>query len=495
MIRINQGVKVKQRGRNAAVLRDSSLKKPSPGKPDSHRRFLIRGGKIAIPAHLQMLTLAALTTINTACTTVGPDYARPTMDIPAQYKEASATADPQASPALQGAWWKLYGDEQLEQLIAQVDTHNYSLQVIEARARQARAAAEIARAARYPTLLAGGTNDFGILANWEIDLWGRIRRNIEASGAAAQASEADLAAAQLSLQAQLAQNYFLLRIQDADIRLLQDNQNAYQRALQITLNQYAVGVADRSAVAQAEAQLGTTRAQLQDAQVVRSQLEHAIAVLIGKAPADFSLAAAPTNLEIPAIPSALPADLLKRRPDIAAAERRVASASAKIGVAEASLYPSLDLFFGATIGDGLLGGAKVVAPLFLGNSSEFTRSKARSAYEEAVADYRQTVLEAFREVEDNLAALRFLGQAAEAQDAAVTAARKAAEIMSNQYRAGIVNYQSVITAQSNALTNERAALNLHGRRLVASATLIKALGGGWASADTADPKAADTKKE
>lgn len=428
---------------------------------------------------LQALALAGFTMIHSACTVLGPDYVRPPMDVPAAYKEAPGLTAPQARDAsADGHWWALYGDSQLGELIAQIETRNYSIQAMEARVRQARSLTEVARAAQFPTLVAGGTNDFGLLANWEIDLWGRIRRNIEASGATAQASAADLAAATLSLQAQLAQNYFLLRVKDAEIRLLQDTAASYERSLQITRNQYAVGVADRGNIVQAQTQLGAAQAQMHDARVTRAQLEHAIAVLIGKAPADFSFTVAPMDANVPEVPPALPADLLERRPDIAAAERRMAAASAQIGVAEAASYPSLDLFAGVSIRKGLLGGAKVAAPLY-GAAPQAGRTKAAAAYDETVADYRQTVLNGFREVEDNLAALQILDQAAAAQASAAKAAREAVAIMDNQYRVGVVNYQSVIVAQATALVNERAALGLLGRRLVASVTLIKALGGGW----------------
>jgi NodT family efflux transporter outer membrane factor (OMF) lipoprotein len=432
---------------------------------------------------LRALALAGFATINTACTVLGPDYARPTIDVPTAYKEAPGLTTPQARDAsTDGRWWGLYGDAQLDRLMAQIEIRNYSLQAIEAQTRQARSLAEIAQSARFPTLVAGGTNDFGLLANWEIDLWGRIRRNIEASGAAAQASAADLAAATLSLQAQLAQNYFQLRVQDADIRLLQDTATSYEQSLRITRNQYAVGVADRGAIAQAQAQLSTAQAQMHDARVARAQFEHAIAVLIGKAPADFSFAAAPIDVKVPEVPPTLPSDLLERRPDIAAAERRMAAASAQIGAAEAASYPSLDLFAGVSIRRGLLGGAKVVAPLYAGEAPQAGRAKASAAYDESVANYRQTVLNGFREVEDNLAALQILDQASDAQATAVKAAREAVAITDNQYRAGVVNYQSVIVTQATALVNERAALGLLGRRLAASVTLIKALGGGWAPA-------------
>jgi len=429
---------------------------------------------------LRALALAGLATLNAACTVVGPDYERPAIAVPAAYKEAGQpkTLPPHDTPA-RGRWWEIYGDSQLDALVGQVETRNQSIQAVEARVRRARALADIARAAQSPTVTAGGKNDLGLVANWEVDLWGRIRRNIEASGATAEASAADLAAITLSIQAQVVQNYFLLRVQDAEIRLLQDTAATYERSLQRARNQYAVGVVSRGNIMQAQAQLGAAQAQMHDARVARAQIEHAIAVLIGKAPADFSFAVSPFATKVPEVPPVLPADLLERRPDIAAAERRMAAASANIGVTEAGAYPTLDLFAGVSIRKGLLGGANVVAPLYSGGTPKARRTEASAAYDEVVADYRQAVLNGFREVEDNLAALHILEEAAAVQAEAVKAARESARITNNQYQAGIVDYLSVIVVQATALDNERAALNILGRRLVASVTLIKALGGGW----------------
>lgn len=430
----------------------------------------------------RILALAGLVSLVAACTVVGPDYVRPSINIPPAYKEAtvSKTRLPDEAPA-RDRWWEIYGDSQLDALVAQVETQNQTLQAVEARVRRARALVEMARSAQSPTVTAGGRNDLGLVANWEIDLWGRIQRNIEASGATAQASVADFAAATLSMQAQLAQNYFMLREQDAGIRLLQDTVAAYERSLQIIRNQYAVGVTSQGDITQAQAQLSVAQAQLHSVRVARAQFEHAIAILIGKAPADFSLAAAPFAFKVPEIPPALPADLLERRPDIAAAERRMAAASAQIGVTEAASYPALDLFAGVSIRKGLLGGATVAAPLYSGATPQARRTEISAAYDEVVAEYRQAVLNGFRDVEDNLAALQILGEAAAAQAEAVHAARETAKITNNQYQAGVVTYLSVVVVQAAALNNERAALDILSRRLVASVALIKALGGGWDS--------------
>lgn len=428
---------------------------------------------------IRALSVAFLVAVNVACSSVGPDYVRPSVNVPSAYKEAASGQKPQLRDgSAHGRWWEIYADPQLDALVEQVNAANPSIHAAEARVRQARSLADAARAAQFPTLIAGGTNDLGLLANWELDLWGRIRRSVEASGATAQASAADLAAAKLSMQAQLVQSYFLLRVQDAEIRLLQDTVAAYERSLQLTRNQYAVGVAARAEVVQAQAQLGAAQAQMLEAHVIRAQLDHAIAVLIGKAPADFSLAVAPISIKVPAVPPALPSELLERRPDIAAAERRMAAASAQIGVAEAASYPSVSLFGGVSIRHNV-GGEKTTLPVFNAGAIRAQSAKAGAAYDEALADYRQTVLNGFREVEDNLAALQFLDEAALAQAEAVKAVRKSMTITNNQYRAGIVSYLSLVVVQAGALANERAALGILRRRLVASVTLIKALGGGW----------------
>ncbi|MBI5920567.1 MAG: efflux transporter outer membrane subunit [Betaproteobacteria bacterium] len=429
---------------------------------------------------IRALSVAFVVAVNVACSSVGPDYVRPSIAVPSAYKEAAPGQKPvqPRDSSAQRQWWKIYGDTQLDALVEQVNAANPSIHAAEARVRQARSLADAAKAAQFPTLIAGGTNDLGLLANWELDLWGRIRRNVEASGAAAQASAADLAAAKLSMQAQLVQSYFQLRVQDAEIRLLQDSVAAYERSLQLTRNQYKAGVAARAEVVQAQAQLGAAQAQMLDARVARSQLEHALAVLIGKAPADFSLEVAPINIVVPSVPAALPADLLERRPDIAAAERRMAAASAQIGVAEAASYPLITLFGGQSLRHRV-GGEKMTLPLFDAGAIRALSAKAGAAYDEALADYLSTVLNGFREVEDNLAALQFLDEAAQAQAEAVKSARESMTITNNQYRAGIVSYLSLVVVQAGALNNERVALGIFRRRLVASVTLIKALGGGW----------------
>jgi len=451
---------------------------------------------------------------------VGPNYVRPAVESPPAYKEAIPWK--QAEPRDQeprGKWWEVFKDPELDLLLAQVEVSNQTIKGAEARVREARALTQSARAALFPlvsanvgatrsgssrasTNNAGNTVQLGGVHNnynveldvsWEVDLWGRVRRTVEASEASAQASVADLESAKLSAQAQLAEDYFLLRVQDAQIRLLNDTVDAYQRSLQLTRNQYAVGVAARADVAQAETQLKSTQAQAIDAGILRAQLEHAIAVLLGKAPADFSIAAEVTPTEFPVIPTGLPSELLERRPDIAAAERRAAAANAQIGVAEAAFFPSLTLSATGGFQSSVLSqlftlpsrywsiGSALAQVIFDAGLRRAQTDQAIATYDENVANYRQTVLMGFQDVEDNLAALRILEQEAAVQDEAVKSARESLTITLNQYRAGTANYLAVVVAQAIALSNERTALGILGRRLAASVALIKALGGGWNS--------------
>lgn len=419
-----------------------------------------------------------------ACTTLGPDYAPPPFDAPAKYKQAkdAASGEPtqRAAAIPRGAWWTLYGDDVLNALEAQVEVSNQSIRAFEARSRQAGAQIDMARATYYPALGIAGTNQrIGPNVRWELDLWGRIRRTVEANTATAEASADDLEAAKLSAQAQLAQAYFLLRAQDAEIGLLQGTTAAYEKSLQLTRNQYAAGMLGRGDVAQAEAQWTATRALAIEAAIARSQYEHAIAVLIGKAPADFSIAVAPLQAGLPPIPAGLPTELLQRRPDIAAAERRMAAANAQIGITEASFYPSGVLGVGVGLDGRVRGGASVDLALFDAGLRKAQARRVAAGYDEAVANYRQAVLTGFAEVEDQLAALHMLEAQAAAQNDAVKAVQETARIAGNQYREGLANHLALAAAQTAALNNERVALGIRGRGLVASVNLIKALGGGW----------------
>ncbi len=465
------------------------------------------------------LSLVAATALALAACTVGPDYVRPAAPAPAAFKEAEGWKPAQPKDeAPRGHWWSVFGDPALDDLEAQVDISNQNVKLAEARVHQARALTQQARAAYFPTVdasasatraggrggsstasgtsVSGGTvsnfYNLALDANWELDLWGRVRRNVESNEASAQASIADLEAAKLSAQADLAQDYLLLRVQDAQIDLLATTAAAYEKSLQLTRNQYAAGVVGRSDVVQAETQYKATQAQVLDARIVRAQLEHAIAILIGKPPAEFSIAVVPIDHAFPDIPVGMPSELLERRPDIAAAERRIAAANAQIGVAQAAFFPTLTLsatggFAASSFANWLtaparywsLGPALLAQTVFDAGLRSAQKEQAIAIYDQTVAAYRETVLTGFQEVEDDLVALRVLGEEAGVQDDAVKAAREAVTIVNNQYRAGTVNYIAVVVIQAGALNNERTALGIRGRRLAASVALIKALGGGW----------------
>jgi len=446
----------------------------------------------------------------------GPDYVRPQIEAPAQYKELQGWRQAEPRDALpRGSWWTMFGDRELDALMARVELSNQTLRAAEARFRQSRALADQARAALFPALSAnasatrskspslpnqpsfavGAINNYNVALNtsWELDVWGRVRRSVEAGEAGWQASAAELEAARLSAYAALAQNYFALRVADATRQVLEDTVAAYERTLELTRNRYAAGVVARVDVVQAEVQWKSAQGQLIDVGVERAQLEHAIALLVGEAPAAFSIERAPFAASMPAIPVGLPSELLERRPDIAAAERNAAAANARIGVAQAAFFPTVTLSgaagFRSTDSANLfttpsrfwsLGGALAQA-VFDAGLRAAQKDQAIAVYDEDAATYRQTVLTAFQEVEDNLAALRILEEEARLQDEVVEAARHALELTTNQYKAGIVSYLNVISAQTTLLTNERTAASLLGRRLTASVALVKASGGGWSA--------------
>jgi len=441
---------------------------------------------------MRVLAVSLALAASTSCTMVGPDYVRPSVSVPPAYKETgdSKSAETKA-PLPRSRWWELYGDPELNALVEQVEVGNHTVQAAEARVRQAAALADVAGAGGLPTAGVGTVNKHvGFQAAWEIDLWGRVRRSVEAGTAAAEASADELAAVKLSLQAQVAQKYFLLRMHDTELRLMRDSVASYEKSLQVNRNQYAAGVASRANVVQAEAQLNSTRTQTLEVELTRAQLEHAIAVLIGKPPAEFGVSAKTWNPVIPGVAPTQPSELLLRRPDIAAAERMMAAANAQIGVAQASFFPSLRLFASGALGAGIAGGVALAQVLLDGGLRKAQKERYTAAYAETVAEYRQTVLGAFREVEDTLAAMRILESQAAAQAVAVKASRDSVTIMNNQYQAGVVNYLSVVIVQASALVNERADLAILARRLVASVDLIKSLGGGW---EMEAPKAPEKK--
>jgi len=458
-----------------------------------------------------------------AACAAGPDYVRPTLELPDAYKEVGPwkTAEPSPADSAQ-PWWEAYADPVLNGLMQDAERANQSLRVAEAQYRQAQALADAARAGYYPTLgvnagaqrartntngvRTGNTVGLGAAASWEPDLWGSVRRSVESGEAGAQASADDLAAAHLSIQAALAQDYLQLRITDQQRELYAATTEAYARALKLTQAQRAAGVALLSDVALAESQLTSAQAQGVDLDAQRAQLEHAIAILTGRAPAAFSLAPAsaaqPFAVQLPASPAGLPSQLLERRPDIAAAERRVALANANIGVARAAYFPNLLLSAGGGFNAAGLGslfdtpsrvwslGAALAQTVFDGGLRRAHDAQAVAAYDASVAQYKQTVLTGFQQVEDNLATLRVLATESELQARAVTAAQTAERLALSQYRAGTATYLAVVTAQTLSLANQRAAVQLRGRQLAASVALVTATGGGW-NAVTANPLASN----
>jgi NodT family efflux transporter outer membrane factor (OMF) lipoprotein len=473
---------------------------------------------------LQPLFAVGIVVLLSGCE-VGPKYVRASAPAssnfkelpPDSFKEAGQwkTAQPQ-DLALRGKWWEMFGDPQLNSLEDQLTASNQDLKVAESRLREARAAVRFNRAAQFPTISAGpsidslhasanrpyiqttgNTGDFilPIDVSYEVDLWGRVRRTVAAAREEAQATTADYATASLSLHAELAIDYFELRSADAQKRLLDDTVKAYTDALQLTSNRFLGGVAPKSDVAQAKTQLDSTRVQDTDVTVARAQFEHAIAILIGKPPAGLTIPPAPLDIQPPVIPGALPSELLERRPDIAAAERRMAEANQQIGIARAAYFPTLSLNASAGFeGTSLLNwldwpsrfwavGPQMLETLYDGGRRRATSETALANYDGTVATYRQTALTAFQEVEDNLAALRILNDEDQQQTQATASAEESLQLFSNRYKGGVDTYLQVITAQTVALQNERNNVDILRRRMDASVLLIKALGGGWSTAE------------
>lgn len=466
---------------------------------------------------IAMAAIAGMLAVLSACAAVGPNYVKPAplppqakATIPLSYKEVDGwrLAQPKDN-VLRGNWWEIYAIPELNALEEQVAAANQNVAQADANYRQAQALVRASRSGFYPAVTGGASvtrsrrssevgglgasNDFllPIDFSWEVDLWGRVRRTVEANQAGAQASQADLASVLLSAQALLAQDYFQLRTIDAQKKVLEDTIEGYQKTLDLTKNRYSAGVAARADVLQAETQLKTAQAQSIDLELQRAQLSHAMALLVGKPPSTFSIPVAPLVATPPAVPIGVPSDLLERRPDIAAAERNVAAANARIGVAEAAFYPNVTLSASAGLEAASLAkwltwparfwsvGPAVSEVLFNGGLRQAQTEQARAAYDAEVAAYRQTVLTGFQEVEDSLVALRVLEEEARVQQEALAAARQTVDIVTNQYKAGTVSYLNVIVAQATALSNEQTALNILGRRMAASVSLVKALGGGW----------------
>jgi NodT family efflux transporter outer membrane factor (OMF) lipoprotein len=461
--------------------------------------------------------------------TVGPDYKKPEAPTQVSYKEAGdewRQAEPQDA-ADRGAWWSVYDDPVLDGLEKQVDISNQTLRESEAAYRQAVAIVAEADASFFPTIgvapsvtrsssgggsasggtIGGGTTGGGgaigrgrstitqysasATASWAPDLWGKIRRTVESDVATAQASAADLAGARLSAQATLASDYFQLRSNDQLKRLLDDTVDAFTRSLKITRDQYAAGTAAKSDVITAQTQLESAQAQEINTGVQRATLEHAIAVLVGKPPSEFSIAPAPLTDNVPVSPTGVASRLLERRPDIAGAERRVDAANAQIGVAISAFYPDLTLsgsygFSGTQLGLLFTAannvwsvGGSLSETVFDGGERSAAVDAARAGYDQTVATYRQTVLAGFQQVEDELATLRVLEKQAAVESETVKSAKLAVSLVLNEYKAGTVAYTSVVTAQATALNEEESLLTITQNRLVASVTLIQAIGGGW----------------
>jgi NodT family efflux transporter outer membrane factor (OMF) lipoprotein len=470
------------------------------------------------------LPVALLAILSASCT-VGPKYTRPSAPVTPAYKEAPPnsfkesdgwkTGTPSAA-ALRGNWWEIFRDSQLNKLEEQVSPGNQNLKAAAARFLQARDMVRYNRAALFPTVSVApsianlrespngpyfpvgsrgisSANEFLLPfdISYEVDLWGRIRRTIAAAGEEAQASAADLETLSLSLHAELATDYFELRSADAEIALLDNTVKAYAELTQLTTDLFRGGAAPETDVVQAQTQLDTARVQYTDFFVARAQYQHAIAVLMGKPPAEFGLPPSPLNSEPPAIPVGVPSQLLERRPDIAANERRVAQANEQIGIARAAYYPTLNLSAtGGLEGNALTNwltwpsrfwavGPTMAETLFDAGRRRATSDSGRAGYDATVANYRETVLGAFQEVEDNLAALRVLETEERQQNAAVAESRRSVDLFTYLYKGGASPYLDVVTAQTTELANERNAIDILRRRFDASVLLIKGLGGGW----------------
>lgn len=440
----------------------------------------------------------------------GPDYHRPAQDVGAVYGGAPAGQWRPAQPemAVVQGWWHAFGDSSLDALMDQMPDANPDLAQAEAQYRQAQAALGASRAALFPTVGAGvsmargaqgvsgpgnpsSTYSLSGNAAWEIDLWGRVRRGVQAAHAGAQASEADLAAMRLSLQSTLAQSYFAVRVSQLQDALLASTLQEYARALEMTRNRLAAGIASPADVAAASAQLEQTRVQRIRLGWQREQQVHAIAVLVGQVPSGFRMPAGQNLPAVPGVPAGVPSALLQHRPDIAAAERRAAQANAQIGVAQAAWFPDLTLSAQGGYSAGAFAswitaparfwtlGPALAFTLFDGGARSAAVEQARASYDAQAAAYRKTVLDALREVEDALVQAHDMVDEQAAQDRALDAARETLRQVTNQYQAGLVDYLSVVQAQASALSAEQNALSLRAQRLDVAVQLVAALGGGW----------------
>jgi multidrug efflux system outer membrane protein len=449
---------------------------------------------------------------------VGPKYQRPSAPVPTQFKESTAPATQGAGipPIAYNNWWLVFNDPTLDRLEKEADSANQDIRIAVARVDQAEAAARYSRSFLSPTLSLGASlsrtreaqnrpnngntngraatfNDFplALFFSYEIDAWGRVRRSLEAARDVQQATEADLRFVRLSVEAAVALDYYSLRENDAERAVLDSTIEQLQQALEVMTNRFHQGINSELEVKQAKTLLDQTKAQAQALDVQRAQLEHAIAVLDGRAASDFSLPKAPFSGEPPSIPPGLPADLLARRPDIAETDRFVAAATAQIGVARTAYLPHLSLTgyagFESTNTSSIFNwqnfitslGAAALTPVFNGGRIRADVDQAKAAYRVSLAQYGKTVLTAYQEVEDQLAALRILSGEAQSENDAVDDAERAEEIAMNRYKVGLVGYLDVVFAQTTLLSNQRVATQINGQRMVATVVLVKALGGGW----------------
>jgi NodT family efflux transporter outer membrane factor (OMF) lipoprotein len=500
-----------------AVRSQKAKGKRQKAKPRTHA--LLTFDFCLLPFDFSLcLLLAAFCLLLPSCR-IGPEYKRPPAAAPPAYKELPPADSPQASefaPAqpsdavARGKWWEIYNDPELNALEEQVSISNQNLKAAEAQFREAKLAVRIARSNLYPTIsgapsivnsrsavsgpaILHTTYDLPVDVSYQADIWGTIRRSIQASAEAAQISAAQLENARLSYQAELAQEYFELRGADGEKDLLETTVKSYQDYLKLTQDRFSFGVASGSDVAQAQTQLNTARAQLIDYDVARAQFEHGIAVLTGKAPAELSISYSPIKITPPPVPVGVPSTLLERRPDIAAVERQMAVANEQIGIAQAAYYPNLTISAAAGLESTAFlkwiswpsrfwsVGPQLAETLFDAGRRRAAVEQTLAAYDATVANYRQTVLVAFQQVEDNLAELRVLEKEAQAENEAVEAAQSALDISTYQYKAGTVNYLAVITEQAILLQDQVQARNILTRRMSASVLLIEALGGGWNS--------------
>src|SRR5438876_9730987 len=475
--------------------------------------------KLRIMKHA-LLSLAPIVTLALAGCAVGPNYKRPTTETPAHYKAEELGSWKEGKPVddvPKGDWWTIFDDETLNEIEAQAVKANQELKAAVARVEQARATARVARSELLPSLTLepnafrqryspNQEPSFGPLTattfrapldlSYEIDLWGRVRRSFQSARADAQASLASFYNVLLTLQADVAQNYFAIRALDAEIATVTGTVNLRKEQVRLVRSRFEGGIGSELDVARAEPELATTEAEAASLAQRRNELENAIAILAGAHPGSFKLPALDDantkwNPQPPAVPAGIPAELLERRPDVAEAERQLASANARIGVAKAAFFPVLSLtgsggYVSGDI-DSLFNwesrawsiGPSLSLPIFAGGRNRANYKRSQASFDEAVARYRQQVLVAFGEVENSLSGIRHLVDQAAAQQRAVANARRAAELATDRYRSGIVSYLEVVDASRDALQAERANAQLAGQRLIAAVQLIKALGGGW----------------